>query len=247
MKRTLLCLLAMFFLSGSFAAAARPGMTEITTSGTGTVSLSPDIATVRAALQTNAPSANDAISQNNAIYGRIVAGLSKLGIARVDVALDYYNVRYNPRPQVMPAGPTGEQYGYTVARTFQVTVRKIAMAGTVTDACIDAGATEINGVAFGLSDRVAARAQAITKAIADARANAETIARSAGCESSRSRASHTPTMGLPGQSARSRTSLLDRAYQPTSIKGTLAKPPPLGSFFWQSPDLRGETRRCNSE
>jgi hypothetical protein len=180
MKRTFLCLLATFFLTGSFAAAAQPGMTEITTSGTGSVSLPPDTATVRAALQTNAASANDAVSQNNAIYDRIVAGLAKLGIARVDVALDYYNVRYNPRPQVMPAGPTGEQYGYTVARTFQVTVRKIAMAGTVTDACIDAGATEINGVSFGLSDRVAARVQAITKAIADARANAETIARSAG-------------------------------------------------------------------
>jgi uncharacterized protein YggE len=180
MKRTFLCLLATFFLSGSFAAAAQPGITEITTSGTASVSLPPDTATVRAAVQTYAASANDAISQNNAIYDRIVAALAKLGIARADVALDYYNVRYNPRPPVMPAAPTGEQYGYTVARTFQVTVRKIAMAGTVTDACIDAGATEINGVSFGLSDRVAARVQAITKAIADARANAETIARSAG-------------------------------------------------------------------
>jgi uncharacterized protein YggE len=180
MKRTFLCLLAMFFFTGSFAAAAQPGITEISASGTGTVALPPDIAIVRAGLQTNAASANDAVSENNAIYERIVAGVVKLGIARVDVALDYYNVRYNPRPQVMPASSTGEQYGYTVARTFQVTVRKIAMAGSVTDACIDAGATEINGVSFGLSDRVAAREQAIKKAIADARSNAETIARSAG-------------------------------------------------------------------
>jgi uncharacterized protein YggE len=180
MKRTLLCLLAMISLSGSFAAAAQAGTTEITTSGTASVSLPPDIATVSAALQTNAASANDAVSQNNAIYDRIVAALAKLQIARADVALDYYNVRYDPRPPVTPAVPTGERYGYTVARTFQVTVRKIAMAGTVTDACIDAGATEINGVSFGLSDRIAARVQAITKAIADARTNAETIARSAG-------------------------------------------------------------------
>jgi uncharacterized protein YggE len=180
MKRTFLCLLAAFLLTGGLAAAAQPGVTEISTTGTGSVSLPPDIASVRASLQTNAASANDAVSQNNAIYDRIVAGLAKLGIARADVALEYYNVRYNPRPQVVPAISTGEQYGYTVARNFQVTVRKIAMAGTVTDACIDAGATEINGVSFALSDRAAARAQAIAKAIADARANAETIARSAG-------------------------------------------------------------------
>jgi uncharacterized protein YggE len=180
MKRAFVCLLAAFLLTGSQATAALPGITEISASGTGSVSLPPDIATVRASLQTNAASASDAVSQNNTIYDRIVAGLAKLGVARADIALDYYNVRYYARPQAAPVNPTGEQYGYTVGRNFEVTVRKIAMAGTVTDACIDAGATEINGVAFGLSDRVAARAQAITKAIADARANAETIARSAG-------------------------------------------------------------------
>ncbi|HLY01010.1 MAG TPA: SIMPL domain-containing protein [Candidatus Cybelea sp.] len=180
MKRTFLCLLAAFWITGGLAAAAQPGVTEITASGTGTVALPPDIATVRAGLQTNASSASDAVSQNNAAYDRIVGGVAKLGIARADVALDYYNVRYNPRPQTMAANPTGEQFGYTVSRNFQVTVRRIGMAGTVVDACIDAGATDINGVTFGLADRVAARAQAISKAIADARANAETIARSAG-------------------------------------------------------------------
>lgn len=180
MKRTFLCLLATFGLTGSIAAAAQPVLTVISASGTGTVALLPDIATVRAQLQTNAANANDAVSQNNAIYDRIVARLAKLGTARADVALDYYNVRYYPRPQTMPATPTGEQYGYTVARNFQVTVRKISMAGTVTDACIDAGATEINGVSFGLSDPVAARVQAIAKAIGDARSNADAIARTAG-------------------------------------------------------------------
>jgi uncharacterized protein YggE len=180
MKRTLLCLLAMLFVTGTCGAATQPGITEITASGSGSVSSPPDIATVRAQVQTNAASASDAVSQNNAIYDRIVAGVAKLGIARGDIALDYYNVRYYPRPQVVPANPTGEQYGYTVSRDFEVTVRKIAMAGTVTDACIGAGATSIISIAFGLSDRTAVRMQAITKAIADARANAETIARSAG-------------------------------------------------------------------
>jgi len=180
MKRTYLCLLAMIFLSGSCAAAAQPEVTEITAVGTGSVSLPPDIAAVRAQVQTNAASASDAVSENNAIYERIVAGLAKLGIARGDIALDYYNVRYNPRPQVAPAIQIGEQYGYTVSRDFEVTVRKIAMAGTVTDASIGAGATSIIGIVFALSDRTAARMQAITKAIADARVNAETIARSTG-------------------------------------------------------------------
>ena len=62
MKRTFLCLLALLFLTGSFAAAAQPGITEITTVGTGSVSLPPDTATVVAMVETNAPSASDASS-----------------------------------------------------------------------------------------------------------------------------------------------------------------------------------------
>ena len=205
--------------------------------------LLPDIATVRAQLQTNSANANDAVSQNNAIYDRIVAGLAKLGIARADVALDYYNVRYYPRPQVMPATPTGEQYGYTVARNFQVTVRKIAMAGTVTDACIDAGATEINGVSFGLSDPVAARVQAIAKAIADARANAEAIARSTGLRIVSIKSIAYPDNGYAeptGVIARSPPD--HRAYRPASINRTLVKLPRSGSFSWQS---RESSKRRN--
>jgi hypothetical protein len=49
------------------------------------VALPPDIATVRSALQTNAATTNDAVSQNGVIYDRIVAGLA--------------------------VNPTGEQYG----------------------------------------------------------------------------------------------------------------------------------------
>ena len=58
-------------------------------------------------------------------------------------------------------------------------MRTIGSAGTITDACLSAGATGINGVSFGLSDEAAARAQATAKAVADARATAETLAAAA--------------------------------------------------------------------
>jgi uncharacterized protein YggE len=180
MKRTFLCLLATLSLTGSIAAAAQPAITEIATSGIGSVSLPPDTATVTAMVETNAPSASDASSQSNQIYDRVVAGLAKLGIARDDISLTYYNVRYNPRPQVVPADVSGERFGYTVSRSFRVKVRKIGEAGAVTDACIASGATSISGVYFGLSNSDAARAQAITKAVANARGNASDLARTAG-------------------------------------------------------------------
>jgi uncharacterized protein len=180
MKRTFICLLVAFAFGSSTALAATTDITEIGASGTGSVSLPPDVATVNAAVETYSENAADAVAQNNAIYDRAIGALRKLGIARDDVTLGYYNVRYNPRPAVMPATPTGERYGYTVTRSFLVKVHDIGKAGTVSDACIAAGATGINGVDFGLSDPDAARSQAIAKAVADARSSAEALARAAG-------------------------------------------------------------------
>ncbi len=179
MKRTFFCLLLAVAASTGGALAAQSGVTEITASGTGSVSLPPDMATVNAAVETNAARAEEAVSQNNQIYERVVAALEKLGVARGDVTLAYYNVNYNPPPRVMPPPSNGERYGYTVSRTFSVKVRSIGKAGAVSDACVGAGATSINGVSFGLADPSAARAQAIAKAEADARNAAEALARTA--------------------------------------------------------------------
>ncbi len=176
MKRTVLCLLGAFAFATAGVPAARAASTEITAAGTGSVSMPPNVATVTAAVETNATNADEAISQNNATYNRIVSALEQSGVARSDVALAYYNVNYSPPPQVMPPNPTGERYGYTVSRSFSVKVRQIANAGRVSDTCMGSGATAINGVSFGLSDPRLARQQATAKAVAEARANAEAIA-----------------------------------------------------------------------
>lgn len=180
MKRTFFCLLLIFGVFGAQIAAAQAAVTEITASGSGSVSLPPDMATINASVETNADNANDAIAQNNSRYERIVTALSNEGVARSDITLSYYNVNYNPRPQVMPPNPGGERYGYTVSRNFSVKVRKIASAGRVSDACMAAGATAINGVSFGLSNPATARGEATRKAVADARDNAQALAAAAG-------------------------------------------------------------------
>lgn len=167
----------LFLLAPLPAAAATP--TELSVTGTGTVTLPPDLATVAATVETNSASVTDAIAQNNARYDRIVAALSRIGIARDDIRLSNYNVNYNPKPQVVTPDNTGVRYGYTVSRDFSIKVRKIGEAGKVVDACTAAGATGINGVSFGLADPAAARVRATETAVADARTGAETLARAA--------------------------------------------------------------------
>jgi len=175
MKRTLLSLLICFG-TATIPALAQTAATEITASGSGSIALPPDMATVNATVDTNAENGDAAISQNNRIYDAVLAALAKVGVQRSDVTLSYYNVSYNPRPAGRAADP-GERYGYTVSRSFAVKVREVAAAGRASDACIAAGATAINGVSFGLSDPGAARTQAIAKALAQARTSAEALAR----------------------------------------------------------------------
>jgi uncharacterized protein len=181
MNRALLAFLVVVGLTAvpGMAADEPAGKTAITVSGYGSVTLPPDVANVSAAVDTNAPTAADAVARNNTVYDRIVGELEKLGIARADVTLAYYNVNYNPRPHALPPQPTGEQYGYTVSRGFNVKVRDIAKAGRVVDACTSAGATSINGVSFGLADTSGPRATATRKAVEDARANADALAAAA--------------------------------------------------------------------
>jgi hypothetical protein len=177
MKLWFFCLLAAIAVAPRPAAAAPPLLTEITVNGSGTVWLAPDVAIVSAGVDSNSASAADALAENNRSYERIVASLARIGIARTDIALRQYGVTYNAPPPVLPANPSGERYGYTVSRSFSVRVRDIAKAGEVTDACIGAGATAINGVGFEIADAQPARERAIAAAVADARKNAELLAR----------------------------------------------------------------------
>lgn len=173
MKRTFLCLLLVVG-AASPALADPQGSSEITVTGRGAVAMAPNVAIVTAGVQSNAPTAAQALASNNAAYDRVIGALMGLGIARADVAMGGYNVGYAaPRP----GQPDNEQTGYTVSRDFSVKVRNIARAGEVTDACIGAGATSINGVQFTLADNAAARTQAIALAVADARRSADLLAR----------------------------------------------------------------------
>ena len=181
MKRQIAALLGLLLLTGAFASAAAP--TEIWASGSHTIALNPDIATVNATITTNAPDAASAVSQNNSRYDSSVAAVMRAGVARSDVTLSYYNVNYMPKPQPQPGEvqvPTGQQWGYTVTRSFAVKVHALAKAGNVVDAITGIEGTTIGGVDFGVADSSKAQREAMTRAVSDARSQAEALASAAG-------------------------------------------------------------------
>jgi uncharacterized protein len=168
-------------LTATASAAPAATVTRITVTGEGSVAVMPDQATVRAAIDSTADAAQEAVSQSNATYNRVVDAVAATGVARSDITLAFYNFSYNPRPIVAPGEniPPG-RYGYIVTRAFDVKVRDVNKAGTVVDALTRAGVTNIESVTFTTADPSHARGQATAKAVADARTKAQEVARAAG-------------------------------------------------------------------
>jgi uncharacterized protein YggE len=168
MPALLSALMVGLFLLSPIAASAATA-TQIAVSGTGSVTVPPDQVVVNATVETyDGHSAGAAVGSNAAVYDRVVAAVTALGVARSNVTLSGYNVSYSAPPSDRP--------GYTVDRRFAVRTGKLDLAGKIVDAAIAAGATQIDGVSFGLGDSAAASHEALQRAVAAASADAAAIA-----------------------------------------------------------------------
>lgn len=150
----------------------------ISVSGSGRVSVVPDVADLRLGVTITAKSVEAARAANVAVMTGVIAALREFGIAPEDVqttnltlspAYDYSSNRNPPRLT-----------GYTLTNAVAVTVRDLAKVGAVIDGSLAAGATSLDSIAFRTRDVVAAENAARQAAVADARAKAEVLAAAAG-------------------------------------------------------------------
>ena len=179
--------LMVFGLLASCAPAAAPAAAaetqpsrSMSVSGTGRVSLVPDIATINVGVHTEADNVKDALDENTAQANAISRTLQDLGVAEKDVQTSNFNVypadRYDPM-----TGQIQSRY-FVVDNTVTVIVRDLSTLGDVLTAVVDVGANNIYGITFDVEDRDAAVAEASQLAIEDARAKAQEIADAAGVE-----------------------------------------------------------------
>ncbi len=157
----------------------------ITLSVTESVDSAPDMATINTGVQNRSMSAKEAMTQNAAQMDKLIAALLKGGIARKDIQTSGINLnpQYDYSSRTDGQGP--RFVGYEASNQLTVKVRKIAAAGELVDAMVAAGATNINGPSFGLSDPATVLDQARAKAVQTAQSRAELYARSLGYKSVR--------------------------------------------------------------
>jgi uncharacterized protein YggE len=182
MKQTLSRLAAALGLvlalpHAALAQGAAPPAALVAT-GVGTVTQAPDRATVSFRIETVDEQAARASAQNNTIVTALDDALAKAGVQRSAVRTRSYSLSYNPRPP-RPDPNVAVRYGYVVSRTVEASVDRVDGVGAIVDAGIGAGVTNVNGVTFGLRDPQAAYRTALTAAVADAEAQARTLATAA--------------------------------------------------------------------
>jgi uncharacterized protein YggE len=191
--RTRTTLIAVLIIAGllisacSTAQAAPPLQTDgstapersITVTGTGSVTLDPDIAHISIGVQTQNEDAGAAVNENNTSSQEILDTLADFGIADSDVRTTDFSIW--PQQEYNEDG-TVRRTVYMVQNTVNVTVRDLDQLGDLLDAVVTSGANNIYGITFDVADRSAAEAEALEAAVADADTQANILAASAQVE-----------------------------------------------------------------
>ncbi|MEZ4596107.1 MAG: SIMPL domain-containing protein [Chloroflexota bacterium] len=150
----------------------------LSVSGTGSVSVKPDVADVTVGVTIQRDTAGDAAADAANVMDAVVTAVKALGIAEQDIQTTSLSLSpvydYDRTPYRL--------VGYQANNMVTVTVRDISQVGPVIDAATGAGATDVNGITFRVADQAAAETEAREQAVKAARAKADTIAAAAGTE-----------------------------------------------------------------
>ena len=153
-KKCIVALLVMLATSLSIKtppalADDQPQKRTITISGKGSVKAAPDMVNVSAGVESQAPTAKDALAKNTAAMTKVVEALKSEGIAPEDIQTMNFSVnpRYEDRDDARPR----RIVGYSVYNSVYVATRDTAKLGAILDQLVSAGANTIGGISFGIA------------------------------------------------------------------------------------------------
>jgi len=152
----------------------------ITVSGLGEVKTRPDMAIINTGVTSEAPTAQDALSKNNAAMTAVINALKNAGVAEDDIQTSNFSV--SPvYPPFQPNQTTPPRIsGYQVSNQVSAKVKQLAKLGGILDTLVRAGSNQINGISFDVDEPKKVLDEARKKAVADARARAELYAAASG-------------------------------------------------------------------
>src|SRR6516165_8913557 len=167
----------------TFALLVAPALAEsdfpaaISVSGQGTISAPPDLAHIDAGVASDAKTAREASQANNAAMAKVLAALKGAGMDEKD----FQTSRLSLQPQYAP-NRTGASpiVGYRASNRVTIRLRDVTKVAGVIDTLVGAGANDIGGVSFSVSQTSKLLDDIREQAVADAKRKAEIYAKAAG-------------------------------------------------------------------
>lgn len=203
---TALCTV-LLLLSLSACTIYKPAEPErtITVSGTGSVSVTPDIVSLTFIVKTSEWNVSYAAEKNAANTANVIASLKEAGINSADIST--YDYRITQDNSNAYAGK------YTITNSINVLVRDINETGKIIDAAVknNIGANGITDFEYLVSDKTSALRQARTLAIQNAQDAANLLAGASGCKVSEVKAIN------ENYSSTSSTRYMKAAYMEDSV------------------------------
>ena len=148
----------------------------ISVSGKGSVSVKPDIVTLKFIVKTSEWNVSFAAEKNATNTANVLAALKEAGVSEADISTYDYKITQDNSNTY--AGK------YTITNTICVVVRNIEATGKVIDAAVknNIGANGIISFEYSLSDNTSALRQARTLAVQNAQDAAALLAGASGCK-----------------------------------------------------------------
>ena len=170
MKKFLSLLLVLLLMLPAAALAD----TKIAVTGSATVQAEPDMVTLSLGVEETKSDVAAAQAMVNEKLSAVIEALKNAGIDEKDLQTGYYSI-YNNYNYDDP-----ESIQYVASCSLNVIVRDLSKAGEMIDVAVAAGANQVGGVTFGVSDLTALQDKALELAVADGIRRAGVMAKAAG-------------------------------------------------------------------
>lgn len=149
--------------------------TQLQVSGEGSISVQPDTALLTLSISEKASDAGSAQSAVNEKLAAVLAALQEKGVQEDQIVSQNLSLY----PEYTSLAGLTRLSSYTASTTLELKTTLLDELGSYVDAALGAGANELQGVEFSLSNEREVKRQAIQAALEDAQANAQAIAQAA--------------------------------------------------------------------
>ena len=155
---------------------------SITVTGSGEVTLTPDVAHVSIGISTTDDTANLALERNNSKTEDVIAAIISAGIDSDEITTTNFSIRQQTAWDSGVVWMSEEEIslGYIASNNLQVTIHDLDIVGHILSVATNAGASSIINVSFGIRDSEEAYGTALALAVQSAQRKAEIIANTTG-------------------------------------------------------------------